>query len=293
MSSASGAGGNDAMLTSKNTLLAIFSYNMGNTLERCITSTLKMCPGFDLAIIDDQSEDAVTRDVIRRHEGSFKFSFVSESNKAGKKHGNLYDNVQFMCDLAADKGYEYIFLIQDDMQFVRPMDEYICRQYSALFEADEKVLQVDPRFLRKGYKYEIVEAWNAYRFPEGDVRRSYADVGILKLSLLKEMNWTFRDSESENKRVLTELGYQRLFPLSPILMHVPFPVSYRNGKVRRSWLPRNRGTYAFHELSQQERDAMDRRPLSNIPYFRQYLRPKNMLFTRLVYALVTDASALR
>lgn len=281
------------MLTPKNTLLCIFSYNMGHTLERCIVSTLKMCPGFDVAIIDDQSEDEATQAVIRRHAPSFKFSFVSESVKAGKKHGNLYDNIQFMCDLAANEGYDYIFLIQDDMQFVRPMDEAICRQYSALFQADEKVLQVDPRFLRKGYEYDIVEKWKAYRFPEGDARRSYADVGILRLSVLKSIGWKFRDSEPENKKVLSELGYQRLFPFSPIMMHVPFPVSYRNGKVKKSWFPRHRGTYEFHELGKAEREAMDRRPLADIPYFRKYLRPRNMVFTRLIYALVTDASALR
>jgi hypothetical protein len=252
-----------------------------------------MCRGFDLAIIDDRSEDQTTREVLRRHAASFKFSFVAEGDKAGKKHGNLYDNIQLMCDLAMEQGYEYIFLIQDDMQFVRPLDEGICRAYGELFAADEKVLQVDPRFLRKGYDYEIVDEWRAYRFPEGDPRRSYADVGILRLSTLKQIDWKFRDSEPENKRVLTELGYQRLFPFSPIMMHVPFPVSYRNGKVRRSLLPRHRGTYEFHELSPADRDRMDRRPLSRIPYFRQYLRPKNMFVTRLVYALVTDASALR
>ncbi|MFP3541213.1 hypothetical protein, partial [Pseudomonas sp. SIMBA_044] len=91
--------------------------------------------------------------------------------------------------LAGAQGYEYIFLIQDDMQFVRPMDEAICQQYYDLFNSDKMVLQVDPRFLRKGYEYEIVEPQRAYAFPAGDPRRSYADVGIIRLSVLNSLKW--------------------------------------------------------------------------------------------------------
>jgi hypothetical protein len=281
------------MLTAENTLLCIFSYNMGQTLERCILSTLKMCPGFDLAIIDDQSEDEETRAVIVRHRGSFRYCLTSEGAKEGRRHGHLYNNIQRMCELAGAQDYEYIFLIQDDTQFVRPMDEAICQQYYDLFNSDEMVLQVDPRFLRKGYEYEILEPQRAYAFPAGDPRRSYADVGIIRLSVLNSLKCEFRDSEADNKKMLSRLGCVRLFPFTPIMMHVPFPVSYRGGKKKRSLLPFYRGTYEFHELSQREKRAMDERDLSDIPYFRKFLRPKNMYLARLVYALVTDASALR
>ncbi|MBO0143016.1 glycosyltransferase [Agrobacterium sp. Ap1] len=281
------------MLTPKNTLICIFSYNMGVTLERCIQSTLRMCPGFDLAIVDDQSEDNETRSVLERHKNEFRFFSISQAKKEGKKHGNLYENIQSMCDLALREGYEYIFLVQDDMQFVRPLDENICRQYSDLFAANENVLQVDPRFLRRSEQYEVLEELKAYQFAEGDPRRSYADVGILRLSILKSLAWTFRASEGENKRALAELGYVRLFPYSPIITHVPFPVTFRNGKKRPAKFLFYRGEYEFHEMTPSEQQSMDSRPIQAIPYFRKYLRPKNMVFARLVYALVTDGSALR
>lgn len=281
------------MLNAKNTLLCIFSYNMGRTLERCILSTIKMCPGFDLALIDDQSEDEETKAVVEKYRNRFKFCFISEGSKEGRRHGNLYPNIQRMCELADREGYEYIFLIQDDMQFVRAMNETICKQYSALFETSDKVLQVDPRFLRKGHEYEILDKEKAYAFPVGDPRRSYADVGIIRLSVLKSIGWTFRDSEADNKKELSVLGYVRLFPFSPVIMHVPFSVCYRNGKKKPSLLPFRRGEYEFHELSGKEQAAMDGRALADIPYFRTFLRPKNMHLARIVYALVTDASALR
>ncbi len=281
------------MLTSKNVLLCIFSYNMGTTLERCILSTFKMCPGFDVALIDDQSEDDVTKAVIEKYRPRMKLCVTSTEDKQGRRHGNLYGNIQRMCRYAQDEGYEFIFLIQDDMQFVRPFDDAILKQYGELFASDDKVLQVDPRFLRKGYAYDILEDVKAYRFPDGDPRRSYADVGILRLSTLKKLDWTFRESEAENKKVLADLGYVRLFPFSPIVMHVPFPRTYRAGKLKTSLFPMRRGEYEFHEMTPREQERMDRRKLQEIPYFRRFLRPRNMLLARLVYALVTDASALR
>ncbi|GEO83888.1 MULTISPECIES: glycosyltransferase [Alphaproteobacteria] len=281
------------MLTSKNVLLCIFSYNMGTALERCIQSTFKMCPGFDVAVIDDQSEDPVTRAIIEKYRPRLKLCVASTEDKEGRRHGNLYRNIQRMCGYAQDEGYEFIFLIQDDMQFVRPFDEPMQKQYGQLFASDDKVLQVDPRFLRKGYPYEILEKVRAYRFPDGDNRRSYADVGILRLSTLKGLGWVFRESESANKKDLAQLGYVRLFPFSPVVMHVPFPKTYRSGRRKRSLLPLRRGAYEFHEMTDREQEEMDRRDLHDIPYFRRYLRTKGMLLARLVYAMVTDASALR
>jgi hypothetical protein len=46
-------------------------------------------------------------------------------------------------------------------------------------------------------------------------------------------------------------------------------------------------------MTPSEQQSMESRPIQAIPYFRKYLRPKNMVFARLVYALVTDGSALR
>jgi glycosyltransferase involved in cell wall biosynthesis len=281
------------MLTRENTLICIFSYNMGETLAQCISSTRQMCQGFDLAIIDDQSEDAETRTILEMNRDVFRYFLVSEGLKGTKKHGNLYENIQAMCDLAIREGYEYIFLVQDDMQFVRPMDEPICMQYSELFASDENVLQVDPRFLRRSEKYQVRKDLKAYEFAEGDRRRSYADVGILRLSILRSIKWRFLPSEGENKTALTALGYVRLFPYSPIATHVPFPVTYRNGRKRPAKFLFNRGKYSFYELTPSEQRAMDSRPIDAIPYFRTYLRPKNMRFARLVYALVSDGSALR
>lgn len=267
-------------ITRENTLLCIFSFNMGMTLERCILSTLKMCEGYEIMIIDDQSEDPKTIEVLGSKQDSVRELIVSTESKAGKRHGNLYSNIQRACEYATQAGFEYLFMIQDDMQFVRPLDDKVGDEYATLFASGDKVLQVDPRFLRAGSGYEILKDRRAYRHSE---RTSYADVGLIHLKRLNELEWTFLEGEHANKEALADLGYERLFPFTPIMMHVPFPRVYRKGRVRFRFFPFNRGKYGFEYMTDEERSAMDGRPVEVMPFFRAFLRPQNMRLSRLLY----------
>lgn len=288
------------MLTPRNMLICVFSYNMGATLDRCLTSIAAMCPGFPVVLIDDQSEDPETRAAIERHRGNLQQVFHSTEVKNGKKHGNLYLNIQRMCAYALENGYQFLFMVQDDMQVVRPLSPEILDSYGRIFASDEMVLQVDPRFLRerRAYRrnkgmYEIDRELGAYFFPVGDYRRSYADVGILRLSTIRDLNWTFVEGETTIKKQFSERGYKRAFPFAPITMHVPFPRTYRNGVRKTSILLRNRGTYSFQEMTAEEQAAMDRRPIEALPFFRDFLRPKNMRLSRLLYWIRRDPSVFR
>lgn len=267
------------MLTPKNTLICIFSYNMGATLERCIQSTIKMCAGFEMILIDDASEDPRTVELLKTQRHLFREVIVSREPKLGKRHGNLYLNIQKACAYATQSGFKFLMMIQDDMQFVRPFDENIGKQYGDLFNSGDKVLQVDPRFLRRG-EYEVLKERHAYRY---DTRTSYADVGIVHLGRLNGIKWQFLEGERANKQALTDLGYERLFPFTPITMHVPFPRVYRGGRGRFRVFPFNRGKYGFAYMTEQEMADMDARPVEQVPFFRAFLRPYNMRLSRLLY----------
>ena len=267
-------------MNSENTLLCVFSYNRGDALKTCIESMTRMCGAFDAILIDDNSTDPKTVGYIEQYRPSFKNVFTNTSPKIGKRHGNLYDNIQMSYEYAHDNGYQYVFFVQDDMQFVRPMDTNICNEYSLLFDSSDKVIQVDPRFVRRNMGYEILVDLKAYRHSD---KTSYADVGITDVSRLKAMNWTFREGERANKTLLTELGCKRLFPYTPIMMHVPFPQIYRRGRKRFDPLLLNRGRYGFEYMSEADIAKMDGRPIETVPYFREFLRPSNMKLARFFY----------
>lgn len=276
------------MLTKENTLLCVFSFNMGRTLRNCLESIHRHCGGFDLALIDDQSDDPETLAVLGEWQGRVVHHYPSVGDKAGKRHGNLYSNIQAMCDRAISLGYSFIFLIQDDMQFVRPMSPEICEQYGELLTGDH-VLQVDPRFQRRMGDVDLIPEMKAYCFPTGDYRRSYADVGILDLQKIETLQWRFLESEPANKKALTAKGFLRVFPFTPVMMHVPFPRAYRKGRLAKSITLLRRGSYRFADMSESEILRMDSRPASVRPYFRDYLTPQNMGAAKLVYHFRKDS----
>jgi hypothetical protein len=270
-------------------LLCVFSYNMGVTLDNCLRYIEELAPGFDVVLMDDASSDPVTLEVINRRSHMFKEVVVNRDPKEGRKHGNLYRNIQRMCDYAVERGYRYIFLIQDDTQFVRPLSADILSQYERLFDADEMLLQVDPRFLRFGRDFEVLSEMAAYKNKEAT---AYADVGIIDLYRLRKSGWRIVESERSNRNGLAALGYKRVFPRTPVLMHVPFPQRYRNGKLKRSLFLWNRGKYGYHRMTDQQIVDMDARRLEDFPFFRKYLTVRGMTLGRVAYYLRKDSRVL-
>ncbi len=267
-------------------LICVFSYNMGVTLDNCLVYLQRFCKGFDVVLMDDASSDPKTLAVIEKWRPFFKQVFVNTTPKEGKRHGNLYLNIANAGEYALANGYRYLMMIQDDMQFVRPLTDEILAQYQRIFDDNDKVLQVDPRFLRQG-KFEIVKELRAYRYSPAT---SYADVGITDLVRFKQSGWTLQEGERANKLGFVELGYQRYFPFTPVVMHVPFPQRYRKGKRRKSLFLLNRGKYGYHPMTEEEIAKMDRRDITSFPLFRTFLRVRNMHLSRILYYLHQDMS---
>ena len=261
-------------------LLCVFSYNMGVTLDNCLRYIEELASGFDVVLMDDASTDPATLGAISRHSATLKEVLVNHDPKEGRKHGNLYRNIQRMCDYAAERGYLYIFLLQDDTQFVRPLSADVLSQYERLFDADPMLLQVDPRFLRKEASFEILSDIGAYK---NQGITTYSDVGIIDLQRLRDSGWRLVEGERSNRDGLAALGYKRVYPRTPVLMHVPFPQRYRNGKLKRSLLLWNRGKYGYHRMTDQQIEAMDARDLHDLPLFRKYLTVRNMALSRIAY----------
>ncbi|AKO53000.1 hypothetical protein ABA45_11800 [Marinobacter psychrophilus] len=77
-----------------------------------------------------------------------------------------------------------MFFVQDDMQIVRPLSYNVLSEYGRIFERDDKILQIDPRFIRKEVRPEV-NLVSVYEFSRNDYRGSHADVGIIKVDFLK------------------------------------------------------------------------------------------------------------
>lgn len=176
------------------------------------------------------------------------------------------------------------------MQFVREFGDAQKKEYSEIFAADSSIIQIDPRFLRRLGEIESLEALHAYAFPKNDYRRSFADVGILHLTRLKSAGWKFESTERANKQKAFEQGLKRIFPFTPIFMHVPYPVIYRKGRKKGKFPSPfvRRGKVKFRDMTAAEIDLMDRRSLEIIPYARDFLHPKHLGLARLHFLFARE-----
>lgn len=261
-----------------NTLMCLFSYNMTTELRVLLMSVETFCPEFDMIVIDDASVEQETKQILTEYRHLFLDQLLLDAVEKTNSRGRLAENIQLAYEIALEKGYEYLFLVQDDMQFVRPLSEDVLKEYSAYFEADHRVVEVDPRFLRRMGAIEIHPDLGAYAFSWSDDRSSYADVGILSVKRLDAVGWRFESSERKNKEKAHALGFRRVFPFTPVMMHLPYPTVYRKGK-RKNKFPApllRRGHVRFQYMTEADIAAMDNRPFTVLPYARDFLRPKGL-----------------
>lgn len=279
------------LVSTENTLICLFSYNMGRTLAVALNSISAMCKGFDLVIFDDNSDDTETREIIDNNNIT-KRIFTSTTEKAGKTHGNLYENIRAAFDLALSGGYEFLYLTQDDIQFVRAFDKKTLNEYSEIYTANEEIVQIDPRFIIRKAGHSLTRSANGLYY-ESTPSLSYADVGLIDLSRWQALGCHLLDSERRSADTLRNLGFRRVFPFTPLMMHVPFPYSYRNGKKRRSLFPFRRGSYKYSYMSASEIIEMDSRTDSTPPYAKRFLRPSGMHLSYLYYLIAKEKSLYR
>lgn len=273
------------MITQDNMLICIFSYNQTYELNTLLTSMQQHTQGFDTIIIDDGSDNPDTINIINRFSDVFSDTFLLDKEQKTCTRGRLHQNIQFAYDYAIKHNYKYLFMVQDDMQFVRSLDDHILNEYSSILNSCDSIIQVDPRFLRRLGEIKVHYDKHYYSFAFKDDRSSYADVGILDLEKLSALNWTFEPSERENKVKAHKLGLKRIFPYSPIFMHLPYPVIYRKGKKKNKFPSPfvRRGRVHFLNLSEEEKATLDTRDIAIIPYARDLLTPKGLGLAYLHY----------
>lgn len=232
----------------------------------------------NIIIFDDASENPNVFAVIEKFNTHFERKFLLKEKEKTKTRGRLHQNIQNAYEYAIDKGYEYLFLVQEDMQFVRPFDEHVQVEYSNLFENDESIIQVDPRFLRRLGEICVRKDIRAYSFHDDDFRRSYADAGILSIQRLSSINWQFESSERANKYKACKYGLKRIFPFTPIFMHIPYPSIYRKGRIKMKFPSPlvKRGNVKYEPFTKTEIEKMDRREINVLPYSKNFLKPKNL-----------------
>jgi hypothetical protein len=81
----------------------------------------------------------------------------------------------------------------------------------------------------------------------------------------------------------------RVYPFTPVTMHVPFPSSFRKRELNRARFLLRPGTYKYREMSLEDQHAMDTRAPHMPPVFRKFLQLEGFGFIeRLYFSLLPD-----
>jgi len=217
----------------------VFSYNRARLLDHSVRTTTSNMPGFDTFIVDDDSDDPATRQVIRKWAESVS---VLEAGKivSERKTGGLYPNMTRALNHAHESGYQYALFTQDDMQFVRQFDPRDVALVEDYFAAHQKVIQLLVHFIKRpepgielSKRWKPDESGTSYLRTEMDsnAKACFCAGGIFNVSRTIETLGSFKMSEAENSAFLRKKGYYYGFAHAPLISFMPAPISFR-GKRR-------------------------------------------------------------
>lgn len=261
------------------------SYNRGHYLLNCIKSIQDNFRfDFDVLIFDDHSSDPETIKIIKSIRVEFPV-FQTQFDGASKKHKGLYLNMNLGLKKAIEGDYDLLFIIQDDTQVIRTVDNYELDKIGKIFN-NGSVVVVVPLFFKMNHQknYQRLLSYNAnleYYYPVDD-RQNYlqgvSDVGIFDVRRLKEINWFFLDNEADNIALGRKLGLKRAVLKNPFLAYLPWPKTYRNKITnfndRLTFITDRIFHAGFHPFEYISPEALNRlflRSENQIPFAEDYL----------------------
>lgn len=209
-------------------VICVFSYNRVGLLQNLLASIHRFYPEFHIAIFDDNSDDAATKQFLTTATtGNIKV-IINNQGERDSKHGGLYHQMNSALAYTMDNGYDYAYFVQDDMQFLW-RDEHLAKHVIEVFNRDE-CLMCNSSFLQK-----ILTTGIEQRLPMVEeglftfAGNGVADTGIIHLAKAKKAGLHFYEqSERGNGNYWHDKGYRLYWLPQPHLAWVPWPTTFRD-----------------------------------------------------------------
>ena len=134
----------------RRTACYVFSFNRGRLLEQSLRTAAESLGDMPIFVVDDGSDDPETLDVLARWADRAPPLPETATGVAGeRKTGGLYPNMDRAMSHAVAMGLDHALFHQDDMQFVRPLDETDARDVARYFEANPEAIQLLLHFIKR------------------------------------------------------------------------------------------------------------------------------------------------
>lgn len=269
----------------------VFSFNKGVFLENCLRSVEICGADCEVVVIDDQSDDKKTQEVLDSFSDKFPRLVVGEANEVEHKTGGLYNNMNFAFSDARKKGFRYVLFLQDDMQLVRPIVEDDILLADRFFTANENCTELHTCFMKRYYLErdeqltEIDDSCTAYLRPSDYPGFSgFSAVGLFDVSRFFGLFGSLKQGEYFNNEFAQNNNIQMGISTMPFMMWLPYPISYRRKKrsipLRIIELFGGCGYYPYSVMSGSEINTLVNRNIEKRPYAEEWLSAMGLKHVR-------------
>lgn len=267
----------------------VFSFNKGVFLENCLRSIEVCAPSCEVVVIDDQSDDQKTKDVLNYFSDKFQILIAGKHDEVEHKTGGLNNNMSFALSDAREKDIQYVLFLQDDMQLVRPLLNDDIVNAEMFFSSNKNSAEMHTCFMKmlnadQEQHTRIDNSGRAYiRTPGGRKGWSgFSDVGLFNVDRFFELFANFKLTQGEylNNKYAEKNNIQMGISINPFMMWLPYPVSYRGKNrsipLRIIELFGGCGYYPYSVMSSSEVSAFTNRDIEKRPYAEEWLTANDL-----------------
>jgi glycosyltransferase involved in cell wall biosynthesis len=258
--------------------VAVFSCDRAAHLSNCVASVERHMPGVRVTVWDDGSTDVPTLAALERIAARHR---VRRLRAGDTGHlGGLRAAMRAAIDDAQGTA-EWLLMLQDDQQIVRPLDAIEILAMARIFDGDASVTQIVPQFLR-GYtpratlraRYPADRRLDAYE----SAGTGFADTGVLHLHRFGSLGTGVGESEGAATLAAHAAGARLMVARDPWMMFCPWPntVRKRGGRLEKAMRRVNdwtlgAGVHPFADMDGAAVARLRARPIETHPVADDWL----------------------
>jgi glycosyltransferase involved in cell wall biosynthesis len=272
----------------------VFSFNRGIFLENCLRSIENCAPSCEVVVIDDQSDDQKTKDVLDDFSDKFQILIAGEQGEVEHKTGGLNNNMSFAISAARGKNIRYELFLPDDMQLVRPLLDDDIANAEIFFASNNNSAELHTCFMKRLYANKeecftgIDDSGKAYlRSSDYQGNSGFSDVGLFDVVRFFELFTSLKLTQGEyfNNQYAQKNNIQMGITIYPFMMWLPYPISYRGKKrsvpLRVLELFGGCGYYPYSVMSSSKVNSLISRDIEKRPYAEEWLSAQGLKHARL------------
>jgi hypothetical protein len=215
-------------------LHVVVGHGLRTYFLNAVRSTRTSAPNDEILVVDNASPDTGLRDELASlaaGDPRMRLVLRNSNNLTNTKVGGLYDAYREAFALAMEEGFEYVHLVQGDMQVLWWDDDVISRA-AEIFDSAGRCVNIFTCLLSSDrvFSDELEESQNGG--PLRLRRFGLTDTGLYHLARWKEFEMSFADNESEHSQKYLAQGFSVVCHPWPTDAQIPWPAVVRGGVQR-------------------------------------------------------------